>query len=108
MKKTLTIIFFLAIYFSVNAEISKIRMKFNENTSTSVTLAWVQESGKSPVVCFDTDKGLAADNQLTFVQQPQQNWKYLRMQHYFVRFDDLLPETVYYFQIVDSEGSSEQ
>lgn len=108
MKKTVIIILFVIIYISANAKVGKIRMMFNENPSTSVTLAWVQESGKSPILAYDSKENLDADGQLTLIIKPQKNWKYRKMHHYFVSFDNLQPETIYYFQIVDSEGSSEQ
>ena len=108
MKKLLVLLIFLAIFLQINAEIGKIRIMFENDPSTSATIAWVLESGKEPILNYDTKEGLEIDDALSFVIKPTKKWKYKGMKHCFVELNDLEPETIYYFQIIDSEGASEQ
>ena len=97
---------FLIISNLIFAKADKLRMMFN-NSPNSLTLAWVQESGKSPIVFYETNSIFEKFNKFNKVIKPSKSYKYKKMLNYFVTFNDLAPNTIYKFIIKDSEGESQ-
>ena len=91
------------------AKIDYVRVMFNHNGANQATIGWNQESGESPIVYFGT-KDIQPINYLNYSsnQKPNITNKFKGMSNHFVRLESLLPNTAYYFVIVDSEGQSER
>lgn len=100
------IFIFLFVSNSSFAKVGKLRMMFN-NSSSSMTLVWAQESGKSPVVFYDTQTNFEQSQKLIKAIIPSKNYKFKTMNTFFVNFDSLKANTIYKFVIKDSEGESQ-
>ncbi len=78
-----------------------------DNTATTMTVAWCQPSGSSPIVCYGT-----SDLGTNWSLYPNQNPPnrsvddYKGMNHRFARLTGLQPNTNYYFVVKDSDGTS--
>ncbi len=108
MNKKIALSFFaifLIFSISIFAKADKFRMMFNK-TSNSLTLAWCQESGKSPVIFFDTEQNFSRSKKLDKALVPDKDFLYKGMHTYFATFRELKPNTIYKFIIKDSEGES--
>lgn len=112
-KKTMknkSLFIFISIFLFLNisafAKADKLRLMFN-NSTNSMTLAWVQEDGKSPVIFYDTDENFKKTKKLNKAIKPHKNLRYSKMRHFFATFKDLEPNTIYHFIIKDSKGESQ-
>ncbi|MDH4471740.1 MAG: PKD domain-containing protein [Fluviicola sp.] len=82
------------------------RLMHNSNPSTEITIGWEQQSGTSPVIHYGT-----VDQGTNFAlypstQAPYRQVTYMGMNNRFAKITGLTPNTVYYFVIKDSEGTS--
>lgn len=81
-----------------------VRVMFNSNASNSATIAWHQESGETPVLMLSTNPdGLNQEVNKHTIDRFEHAKS---MDNQFVRLSDLQSDQRYYFQIIDSEGSS--
>ncbi len=110
MKKQVVLIVFFLIFIklSLNAATDKYRLMFNSNPSTEITIAWNQISGTGQTVYYGTidyDTNWSSyPNSIT----PYRSIDYMGMSNQFVKLTSLTPNTVYYFVINDSDGTSER
>jgi len=101
----LLILFISSVSF---ANTGRYRLMFNTDPSTEITVGWEQVSGNSPVVYYGTtDYGTA------WASYPNNNGvdrqvNYQGMDNRFSRLTGLQPNTVYYFVIRDSQGTSQR
>lgn len=106
LKFFFTLVAVLFIELTSQARSDKFRCMWREDPATSMTIGWDQLSGHSPVVYFDTkDHG----NDLTkyrYKKSPDTVRVFHEMQNTYARFNNLAPNTVYYFIVKDSEGQS--
>lgn len=80
------------------------RLAWRSDPATSMVIGWNQVSGSAPEVCYDTvDHGMKAIA-YRFRQTPDRVVEYREMNNHFVRLENLIPDTAYYFLICDSEG----
>lgn len=104
-------LFIISLTFISNsfAKIDFVRVMFNHNGSNQATIGWHQESGKNAIVYYGTDD-IKPENHSNYSsnQKPNITNKFKGMNNNFVRLQSLLPNTAYYFVIVDSEGQSER
>jgi PKD repeat protein len=105
MKNILTLILLMAAGISFSAT-QRYRLMFNEDPATTITLGWEQISGNNAEVYFGvTDFGnswASYPNSLPIYKTTN----YMGMTNNFVKITGLSPNTVYYFVIKDSEGTS--
>jgi hypothetical protein len=104
-------LFIICISFLSNsfAKVDYIRVMFNHNGSNQATVGWDQISGDNPVIYFGTKDNNPADyKKYTLNQKPSTSNTFKGMNNNFARLESLLPNTAYYFVIVDSEGQSER
>ena len=104
-------LFIICIAFISNsfAKVDYVRVMFNHNGSNQATIGWNQVSGDQPKVYFGTKDFKPADYKTCELNQaPSVSKIYKGMNNQFVRLESLLPNTAYYFTIVDSEGQSER
>lgn len=100
------IISFLLITELLFAKPERLRVIICENPSTSVTIAWDQLSGTNPELFFGSDD---YGNKVSLYQKkavPTKSVVVKGMNTQFVRLSNLMPNTIYYFVIRDSEGIS--
>jgi hypothetical protein len=104
--------FFMALAYlilgsqSVAAKVSKLRLTYREDPATTAVIGWDQESGSQPVLYYGLQDKKQDYKAYPHSQSPNRVISYLGMNNHFVRLVDLLPDTVYYFVIKDSEGVS--
>jgi hypothetical protein len=88
------------------AKPERFRVIICENPATSITIAWDQVSGTNPELLFGSDD---YGNKASLYQKratPSKSIMVKGMNTQFVRLINLMPNTIYYFIIRDSEGVS--
>ena len=109
MLARITFLMLCALWSSVClAKVDRLRASLRTDPATSIVIGWDQVSGSDAVLLFDTkshDGNVPAYN---FHKDVDSENDYAGMQNKFARLERLLPNTVYYFIIVDSEGSSKE
>lgn len=104
-------LFIICISFLCNsfAKVDYIRVMFNHNGSNQATIGWNQVSGENPILYFGTEDNKPNDyKEYELNQKPNVSNTFKGMNNQFVRLESLLPNTAYYFVIIDSEGQSER
>lgn len=88
------------------ARAERFRVMWHGDPATSMVIGWDQVSGSNPRVVYDSrDHGLSINNYP--LSEPAHHIVEAKMmRNHFVRLRNLRPNTVYYFVVVDSEGSS--
>lgn len=106
--------FFLLLLFvglaalPLQAASARYRCMWREDPATTMVIGWDQISGHSPVLYYDEiDFGEQAQA-YRYQKQPDRYIQAKGMNNQFVRLTGLRPNTVYYFVIKDSEGTSRQ
>ena len=108
MKKGLIIIVFCAICMPVCAKVDYLRVMFNHNASYQATIGWCQISGDAQKIQLSyqpIDSNLNSAIITTYLPTVSNTFKGLT--NVFLRLSGLRPGTRYYFNIVDTEGTSE-
>ncbi|HEC43908.1 MAG TPA: metallophosphoesterase family protein [Bacteroides sp.] len=115
MKKGILIIFTaIAVIFGgckqefTPASLDKIRLAWNDNPETTVTIGWDQLGAENPVVYYDTKDHGQSWKKYGQSQNPTREVSHLTMNTRFCDLSGLLPNTSYYFVIKDSEGVSDR
>ncbi len=90
------------------AKVSRIRLAWQEDPTSTLTLGWHQESGEAVAVHYQVAR--------RGVDRPDEGWakvtefrseNYMEMENRFAYLKDLKPDTDYQFAIRDSEGVTE-
>ena len=89
------------------AKTGRYRLVWKDAPATSIIIGWDQISGKEGKVYFDTSPKGKFPTKYSFSKSPDNVVPYKGMNNHFVRLFGLLPNTVYYFVIADTDGSSE-
>ena len=103
--------FFLLTFLSllaceVDASIERLRCMWRNDPATTMVVAWDQTAGKNPVLYYDDiDWGMDA-KAFRNNQSPDRRVAAKGMDNRFVRLKNLKPNTVYYFFVVDNNGTS--
>jgi len=109
MKKIiLTIAMLCLMIHHSDSAVRRLRATYRTNPSTSISLGWDQYSGNSPVLYYGT-----TDHGTNSTLYPSHSSPVLTtsdggMNNTFVRLTGLTPNTIYYFVIADSEGTSQR
>jgi len=101
--------FFLVFVFVVNvaqAKVDKLRLIWNDDPATTMTIGWNQANGKQAVVEYQEKKDDVANFDNAEKARPSRITVYKNMYNYFTRLKNLQPNTSYWFRITDSEGTS--
>lgn len=85
----------------------KYRCTWRGNPATSIVIGWNQISGSQPVIHFGTTDGGSNIEYYNRSQRPDRHVSSRGMNNHFARLTGLMPNTLYYFVIQDSEGTSE-
>ncbi len=90
----------------VFGRIDRLRCMWREDPMTTMVIGWDQTAGINPVLFYtDKNKGKNIEAYATS-QVPDRVIAIKGMNNHFVRLRGLRPNTVYYFKIKDSQGSS--
>lgn len=104
--KYLTIVVLLLISNLTYGAAEKFRAMWREDPATTMVIGWNQLSGTNPVMLIDViDHGDDASAYAQIVEPSFTN-QGKGMNNHFIRLRNLHPNTVYYFLIRDSEGTS--
>jgi len=102
--KSIRVLLFCLLPVFVFGEADAYRLSWRSNPATSMVIGWNQVSGVNPEVCYgmvDHDRKAIDYNHR---QTPDRVVEYRGMTNHFVRLENLIPDTAYYFVICDSEG----
>ncbi len=106
LKRCLGILLFLSMVSALSAASGRYRCMWRDDPATTMVVGWDQLSGADPVLYYDTrDHGREVSAYPRY-QRPSRRSDARGMDSHFVRLSGLLPNTVYYFVISDSEGVS--
>ena len=110
MIKTISLLIICLTFVSNSfAKVDYVRVMFNHNGSNQATIGWHQQSGDNQTVYYGTKDNTPSNYKAyAFSQIPNVSNSFKGMKNNFVRLQSLLPNTAYYFVIVDSEGQSER
>lgn len=82
---------------------ARYRCMIRDEPSTTITIGWEQVTGTNPVVYYGTT---ANGDNYPYKAYPNRTIHAKGMHNHFARLSKLRPNTVYYFIIKDTEGSS--
>jgi len=106
--KLFAIIGLLIISSFANAKTGKYRLTYNNDPSTTISIGWIQESGKNATVYYgEKDFGTNYES-YNNSQKPDRIVKYKGAKHCFVNLKNLKPNTLYYFIIKDDNSTSQR
>jgi len=107
-KRALLLVFFIGLATSIWGRSERFRVMWREDPATSMVIGWDQVSGSNPRLLYDSrDHGLNI-NKYPLSEPTHHIVEAKMMRNHFVRLRNLRPNTVYYFVVVDSEGSSQR
>ncbi len=102
------VLFLITFVTDLAAKTDKYRSMWRDNPSTTMTIGWNQISGANPILYYDTNDFGKEVLSYSYSAQPDRRKQSKGMDNVFVRLENLLPATKYYFVIQDSEGCSER
>ena len=91
---------------NIYASTGKYRLTLRGDAATTVTIGWDQTSGSDPIVYYGTTDYGTDYGKYSSSKKPDRSISYKGMNNTFVRLTNLRPDTVYYFVIRDSQGTS--
>lgn len=102
--------FFLGLMVSqsTQARTARYRVMWRGNPATTMVIGWDQVTGSSPRLYYDTKDHGVNTNQYAFSEPPHHIVDAKGMNNHFVRLQGLQPNTIYYFVIADSDGTSQR
>ena len=106
MKKILLILIFVGCSKLLFSKPERIRAIIKEDPATTICIGWDQVSGQFPKLYYGLEDHGNNFSRYTAMAIPQKNIQIKGMNTFFVRLQNLNPNTVYYFVIRDSEGVS--
>ena len=107
-----TIKFWLAIFglllfnFEVDAKTGRYRLIWQTDPSSTMGIGWDQMTGNGAKIYFDVVDHGQFPTKYAFSKAPDNVIQAKGMSNHFVHLEGLRPNTLYYFVIGDSEGSS--
>lgn len=93
---------------ALHARTARYRCMLRDEPATTMTIGWEQQSGANPVVYYGTQDMGAQSDRYPYQAYPSRTIHAKGMHNHFARLSKLKPNTVYYFVIHDSEGTSQQ
>lgn len=106
MRYFLPLLFLLTSVSSSWGRIERVRAMLGNDPARSMTIGWDQHTGENPVLYYSIIKLGDQVNKYPYTAKPVHIIPAKGMNNHFARLENLLPGTVYYFIIVDSESAS--
>lgn len=106
--KTFSLIFILTITFTsqLYAKTSLYRLSWRDNPATTMVIGWTQKNGINPKVYYGLVDYGADYSKYKLSLKYNHKTKYGKLNNRFARLSNLLPNTIYYFVIKDSNSLS--
>ncbi|MEO1260927.1 MAG: fibronectin type III domain-containing protein [Bacteroidota bacterium] len=101
-----SMLLFTALQLFSKAE--RFRVVWQTNPSTSAVIAWDQSSGENPTFHMDINNYGDDAESYAVKRKADHVLRAKGMNNHFVRLTGLIPNTSYYFLVVDNEGQSQQ
>jgi hypothetical protein len=102
----LFILSFLLLAGPLWAKTARYRVLVRDNPAQHMSIGWDQVSGKDPVLYYDTEDHGEKWTKYRNRKTPDRSVQAKGMHNFFARLSGLRPNTVYYFVVRDSEGTS--
>lgn len=106
LRFLLLIITFLGTTWSLKGIADRFRCMWREDPATSMVIGWDQMSGGDPILYYSEEDHGRMTNFYHRSVRPDYRINAKGMFNHFVRLGGLKPNTVYYFVVKDSEGTS--
>lgn len=90
------------------ASLDKIRLVWNDDPATTMTIGWDQFAGEAPMVYYGIKDRGRKWKRYKQSQSPTRFIRHQEMNTHFCELSNLEPDQAYYFVIKDSEGVSER
>ncbi|UZO80323.1 metallophosphoesterase [Aquimarina sp. ERC-38] len=84
----------------------KYRLLLRDDPATTITIGWNQVSGNDAMIYYDTTDHGTDYQSYRFTKSADRSITFKGMNNRFVRLTNLLPDTAYYFVIVDNQQTS--
>ncbi len=105
--KIFILFFFFVLIDQLAAKTDSYRAIWSDNPSNNITISWNKIDGKESIFYYDTLSNIKlSDKSSKKIIVPIEN-KFKGMKNCFVRLDNLLPNTIYYFIIKDENSESD-
>jgi len=90
------------------AEFSTLRLVWNDDPSTTMSIIWDGMQGRDAAVYYDTRDHNRKFWKYSHIQSPCRNLDFFDMNTLYTKLEGLQPDTKYFFVVKDSEGLSER
>ncbi|MCD4731193.1 MAG: metallophosphoesterase family protein, partial [Bacteroidales bacterium] len=107
----ISVLFFITSCYKASevlASSDKYRLVWNDDPTTTVTIAWNQIDGENPVVLYDKNDFGRKDWKYKYKQSPTRIQEKYGMNTHFAKLSNLEADENYYFVIKDSKGICER
>jgi len=110
LKSRQLVLFFIGIiaWQTASARTARYRVMWRDNPATTMVIGWDQVTGSGPRLYYDVKDYRDNKNRYAFSEPPHYIVESKGMNNHFVRLQNLQPNTVYYFVIADSDGTSQR
>jgi len=114
MKKLLLFVIVGVLIFSCKripeevAEFSTLRLVWNDDPATTMSVIWDGMQGRDAAVYYDTHDHERKFWKYSHIQSPYRNLDFFDMNTLYTKLEGLQPGTKYFFVVKDSEGLSER
>ena len=106
IKLLVALLAILTTYVDLDAKTGRYRLMWQDDPSTTMGIGWDQMKGSGAKVFFDVVNHGEFPTKYAFSKNPDNVIQAKGMSNHFVHLGGLRANTVYYFVIADSEGSS--
>ncbi len=106
--RAVLLLLFLVVTSSLFAGTRRYRATWRDDPATSIVIGYEHFSGSTSHVVYDTKDHGRNPAAYRFTATPSRQVNHAGMRNVFVRIGGLLPGTLYYFLVVDSEGVSKR
>jgi len=106
IKLLVAVMAIVLTYFDLDAKTGRYRLMWQENPSTTMGIGWDQLSGNGAKLYFDVVNHGEFPTKYAFSKAPDNVIQAKGMSNHFVHLGGLRANTLYYFVIADSDGSS--
>ena len=106
IRQLLLILIVLINTLFVKGNTDKYRLIINNDPSSTLTIGWNQVSGNSPILYYGSSDAGTNFAAYPYQKLPDRIVSCKNLSNNFARLTNLLPNTIYYFVIHDSQGTS--
>ena len=108
IRFTIVLILVTISFLEAKAKADKLRCMWRDDPSTTMVIGWDQLSGNAPEICYGVIDGGADTDFYPDCHTDIEVLPFKGMNNHFARLSNLVPDTEYFFIIIDSEGTSKR